>query len=129
MNTRTSQSGASLIEIIVTMFMIFVLLILYVSALNTATLTRKLRYENIAYHVANKQMESLRATALDSLPSSGSISDPQLSQIPSGSGNFTVDDYPGFGGMKEIVVTVTWDDGQPKQTVFRTLAGSGGINP
>jgi hypothetical protein len=105
------------------------LLAFYVSALNVVALTKKLRYENLAYHVANKQMESLRNIAVASLPSSGTISDSLLSQIPSGAGNFTVANYPGFGGTKEIVVTVTWNDGISKQVVVRSVAGSGGINP
>jgi phosphoglycolate phosphatase-like HAD superfamily hydrolase len=66
--------------------------------------TKKLRHENLAYHVANKKMEELRATAFDSLPASGSISDAMLLQIPSGSGSFTTADHAGFTGLKEITV-------------------------
>ncbi len=109
--------------------MLSVLLVFYISALNTVALTRKLRYENLAYHAANKQMEVLRDTAYASLPASGTISDPMLAQIPSGAGSFTVSNYPGYGGMKELVVTVTWNVGVAKSVVLRTLAGSGGINP
>jgi len=126
---KDHQSGVSLIEVIISMFMLSVLLVFYISALNTVALTRKLRYENLAYHAANKQMEVLRDTAYASLPASGTISDPMLAQIPSGAGSFTVSNYPGYGGMKELVVTVTWNVGVAKSVVLRTLAGSGGINP
>ena len=123
------QSGISLMEVIISMVMIAVLFILYTSAMNTVAHTRKLRYENLAYHVANKKMEELRNTAVASLPSSGSISDSMLTSIPSGEGSFTVADYAGFSGLKEIVVTVTWNDGVSKQFQIKTLAGDGGINP
>jgi hypothetical protein len=119
----------SLIEVIVSMFMITVLLVLYTSALNTVALTRKQTYADMAYHAANKQMESLRDMPNSALPPSGNISDPLLSQLPSGSGSYTVSNYPGFGGMKEIVVTINWNDGQSKFVVLRTLSGNGGLNP
>lgn len=124
-----SQIGVSLIEVIISMAMIVVLLVLYTSAINTVAQTRKLRYENLAYHVASKKMEELRATPFASLSASGSISDAMLSQMPSGTGNFTTANYAPYSGMKEIMVTVTWNDGVAKSVVLRTLAGSGGINP
>src|SRR5438874_2431639 len=100
------QSGMSLMEVIVTMFLLSVLLAFYIAALNTVTITKKLTYEDLAYHAANKQMEILRNTAFASLPTSGTITDSQLTRIPSGSGSFTISNYPGYSGEKEIVVTV-----------------------
>jgi prepilin-type N-terminal cleavage/methylation domain-containing protein len=129
MKKYSGQRGISLIEIIICMFMIGVLFALYTAAINTVAHTKKLRYDNLAYHVANKKMEELRATSYASLPASGTIVDAMLSQIPSGSGSFTTIDHAGFSGLKEITVTVSWDDGQAKQVQLKTLAGSGGINP
>ena len=123
------QEGSSLIEVIVSLFMEAVLLIVYASALQVTTITKKLRYETLAYHVANKQMETLRAIDFDSLPASGAIADSMLSLIPSGAGSFTVIDSGSFSGLKELAVTVTWNDGVAKQVDVYTLAGSGGINP
>jgi len=123
------QAGLSLIEVVISMFMLSVLLVFYASALNLVALSRRMRNENLAYHVANKQMETLRDTPLAALAASGSINDPMLTQLHSGTGNFTVADYPGFTGMKEMVVTVSWNDGANKSVVLKTLAGSGGINP
>ena len=124
-----NSNGFTLIEVIVSIFILAILLTFYASVLNTIVLTRKQRYENLAYHIANKKMEDLRSTVFASLPPSGTISDTQLSLIPSGSGSFTVSNYSGFTGMKEIIVTVTWNDGIAKSVVLKTLAGNGGINP
>lgn len=126
---KDHQSGMSLIEVIISMGMLAVLLILYAGALNIVAHTKKLKYENLAYHVASKQMEELRATPFASLPASGSISDAMLSQIPSGNGTFTTADYASYSGMKEITVTVTWNDGKSKQFQLKTLASAEGINP
>ena len=125
-----SQLGMSFIEVIVVLFIIIVLFDISLIEVNALSIMRKQRYENIAYHVANKQMESLRATTFASLPSSGTISDPLLSQVPLGSGNFTVSDYSGYSGIKELIVTIMWNDGSAsKSVVIKTLAGNGGINP
>ncbi len=124
------QAGMSLIEVVICLFILFVLLASYAAALNTVALTRLQRYENLAYHIANKQMETLRGTPLASLPASGSIVDSLLSQIPSGAGSYTVSNYVGYSNVKEIVVTVTWTTKNGnKQVVLKTLAGVGGINP
>lgn len=128
LKTKNFQKGFSLIEVVISMLMIAVILVLYASALNLATLSRKLRYENLAYHTANKQMETLRGMPYGGLPAAGVIADPMLAQIPSGTGDYTVELYPGHGSLKEIVVTVEWNDGIPKQIVLRTLSGIGGIN-
>ena len=123
------QAGMSLIEVIVGVFIVLVLFDLCIIEFSTLAISYRQRYENIAYHVANKQMENLRSTSLSSLPASGTISDDLLNQLPSGSGNYTVTDYAGYTGLKEFIVTVNWQDGGPKSIVIKTLAGSGGINP
>jgi Tfp pilus assembly protein PilV len=123
------QEGMSLIEVLVVLFFIGAMLTLYGAALNTMSLTKKLRYENYAYHIAGKKIEELRQIPVDSLPDSGIISDAMAQMLPQGSGNFTVSNYPTLTGLKEITVTVTWNDGASKQIQLRTLAGTGGINP
>lgn len=123
------QSGSSLVEVIISLFMIAVLLVLYASSLNSVAMTRKLRSENIAYHIATKQMETLRNTTYETLPETGTITDPLLAEIPSGAGSFTSAEFSGHAGLKEIVVTVSWNDPIAKQVVLKTLSGTGGINP
>jgi len=123
------QDGSSLIEVIVSLLMVAVLLVLYASALNTVRQARKLRNENIAYHIANKEMESLRNISYASLPANGVINDALLSQLPSGAGTYTTGAYPGYANVKEIVVTVTWNDGLARQILLKSLSGIGGLNP
>ena len=123
------QKGISLIEILISLGMVAVLLVLYVSALNVVAITKKMRYENLAYHVASSSMEELRAISVALLPESGMVSDPLLAQIPEGLGSFVVVDSVDFSGLKEITVLVTWNDGVEKQVELQTLAGAGGINP
>ncbi|MBX4201074.1 type II secretion system GspH family protein [Candidatus Parcubacteria bacterium] len=123
------QRGTSLVEIIIVIFLVSILFELCFMEAKALGISHKQRYEDIAYHVANKEMETLRSTAFDSLPGSGTISDPMLAQIPSGAGDFTVADYPGYTNLKKLTVTVNWNDGANKSVVLTTLAGGGGINP
>jgi prepilin-type N-terminal cleavage/methylation domain-containing protein len=124
-----SQDGLTLIEVLIAMFLIVVLFVLYLAAYNTVALVRKDSYEDTAYHIANKEMESLREVSFYSLAGSGSISDPELSNLPSGSASYSVTDFSAMTGVKEIAVTVNWNDGNSKQIVLKTLAGNGGLNP
>lgn len=124
------QSGVTLIEVIVSMFLVFVLFVLYLAAMNTVVIIKKTNYSDIAYHVANKQMEAVRSTPYASLTiGTTSISDPDLSRIPSGAGNYVISNYSSMTGVYEVVVTVSWNDGGAKSIVLQTLMGSGGINP
>jgi len=126
-----NSAGMTLIEVIVAMFLIFVLFIVYLAALNTVALVKKNTYADTAYHIANKQIEILRDTPYASLTNTAgtSISDTDLATIPSGAGSYMISNYASMSGVKEIVVTVSWNDGNAKSVELRTLAGSGGINP
>jgi len=126
MKKTTNQKGFSIIEILITLFIIGVMMVLYYAALNSAALSKKLKNENLAYHSANKKMEELRGTPYDSLPPSGNFTDTSFS---TGSGTFEVNSVAGFTGLKEIVVTVSWNDGIAKSVVIKSYSGSGGLNP
>ncbi len=124
----TAEKGFSMVEVIIGLALISILFAVVILQVGTLDISRKQRYENIAYHVANKQMEDLRAISYSSLPASGTITDSLLTQIPSGEGSYTVTDYSGYSGMKQMVVTVTWNDGAVKSVVLRTLVTGQVIN-
>jgi len=122
------EAGFSLVEIIVSISVILVIFSLLILEIDALSISKKQRYEYIASQIANNQIETLRATSYDSLPSSGTISDSQLSQLPSGAGSFTVSDYPDYTNLKQLSVTVTWNDGASKSFVITSLVGGQGIN-
>jgi prepilin-type N-terminal cleavage/methylation domain-containing protein len=126
---RNLQSGMTFIEVLVSIFMIGALIVLYASLFNLTHYTKRMKNENIAYHVASKKMEELRAVPYASLPASAAFADAQLAQLPSSSADFTVGNYSTYTGVKELVVTVNWNDGRARTIQLRSLAGSGGINP
>ncbi|MBX4187757.1 MAG: type II secretion system GspH family protein [Candidatus Doudnabacteria bacterium] len=123
------QLGMTLIELVVSMAMIGSLVVLYSSLFNVIIVTKNMKRENLAYHIANQKMEELRATPYLSLPPSATFTNTNLSQLPQSSANFTVTNYSTYSGMKEFVVTVNWNDGTAKNVTIKSLAGTGGINP
>lgn len=125
---QKTDKGFILVEIIISIFLILILFELLIMEAGVLLVSKSQRYENIAYHIANKQMESLRATEFSTLLSSGVISDSLLAQIPSGSGSFSVSDHLTYNGLKELEVRVTWNDGGDKSVVLKTIAGRGGLN-
>lgn len=124
------QKGFTLIEIIVTISVVLVAFGLCALEFTALQISRKQRYEDIAYQIATREMEDLRGTPFASLPANGttSFADSSLSQIPSGADSLVIADYPGYTGVKQITVTVSWLDGTTKSVVLQTLAQANGLN-
>ena len=119
----------SLIELLISIAMIGGLIVLYSSLFNVSVMTKRMRNENLAYHIASKKMEELRSTPFASLPTSGPFTDPQMNQLPAASASYIQDPYSTYSGMLEVVVTVSWNDGRARNVTLRTVMGTGGINP
>lgn len=119
----------TIIEVLVSLFIIGGLIVLYAASFNMIALTKTLKNENLAYHIASKKIEDLRNTTYASLPPSGTFTETDLNQLPSSSANFTISNYSTYNGMKEIVVNVNWNDGKARSVTVRTVVGTGGINP
>jgi prepilin-type N-terminal cleavage/methylation domain-containing protein len=103
-----SKSGFSLLEVIVTLFIIGLALILYQAALGKAKLIQYAKNQEIALRVANNKMEELRAGGYAALPSSGSFSDPQLNSLPNSSASITITDYN--ADTKQVIITIEWQE-------------------
>jgi prepilin-type N-terminal cleavage/methylation domain-containing protein len=102
------QSGFSLMEVIITIFIIGALAAIFAAALNLARLTRDSKFQDIALRVASQQLESERALGYAST-TSGSFSDPLLALLPAGTATTTISAYN--AKTKQVTVTVTWDGG------------------
>jgi hypothetical protein len=125
---KEAEAGMTIIELAISLALIGGLVVLYSSMFNIVGYTRKMGNENVAYHIASKKIEELRATPYASLPASSTFTDTQLSLLPSASADFTITNYSTYNGMKEMVVTVNWNDGRARNIVVRSLIGTGGIN-
>lgn len=100
--------GFSLIEVVVSLFVIGVVILLSASIIRAVPLSRHAKYENQAASIAQNELESLRSGGYSALPASGSFTDSLLSTLPSGSGTVDVSDYN--AKTKQVSVTVSWQE-------------------
>jgi Tfp pilus assembly protein PilV len=123
-----TQSGFSIIEIVVTLFIIGLTLILLQMSANSVVLNKQARYKEIATRIADQKMQSIRTTAFASIPSSGSFNDPLMSSIPGGSGSITVTNTSAT--LKNVTVTVNWLNSRSNATTsvsLQTYITEGGL--
>lgn len=123
-----NKQGFTLIELVVALGLIAVTLFGYFAVLKTVTLTRFAKHQALAYQVAIKKVEELKAVPFGSLPVSGSFTDSALAALPQVQANLTVADYGGSAGIKEITVTISWQESAGAKNVqVKTILTSGGI--
>lgn len=103
---QKNQSGFSIVEVVLTLFIIGVTLLLFQMVSNTVVLNKYNRYKEIALRIAENEVQVLRTTNYANLPSSGSFSDSLLSTIPQGTGTITISQID--TGFSQATVTVTW---------------------
>jgi len=103
---KNKQSGLSIIEIPIALFIVGVTLLIYAASSNSAVLNKEARYQELANRIASSEMEDLRNGGYTNVPASGSFSNSLLSQLPSNSTVLTVSDYN--ADTKQVVVKVSW---------------------
>ena len=124
------MKGFSLLEIIIAMALLLVTVLVFGIAVNALPLTKGARNQNIAYHIAEKKLEELRNTPFAILPAGGSFADPDLANLPGGMASLTLQDHQGSSEIKEVNITVTWDDySGPRSVILDTLISQIGLNP
>ncbi len=125
---KITQSGLSIVEVIITLFIIGVMLILFQATSNTVILNRYGRYKEIALRIADQKIQNMRLTAFTALPLSGTFSDPLLASIPQGAGTIMVTDEN--ARLKRVVVVVKWKSPKgtgTQQVELDTFIAQGGL--
>jgi prepilin-type N-terminal cleavage/methylation domain-containing protein len=123
-----NQNGFSIIEALVAIFIVGIVLIIYAASSNLLLLNNNARHLELAQRIAISEMEDLRATSFNSLPSSGSFSSSLMSSLPGGSGRIVLTSL--HSSTKQITVTVNWNESSGKSTrsaSFTTLKTKSGI--
>jgi prepilin-type N-terminal cleavage/methylation domain-containing protein len=101
-----SKLGFSVLEVLVTIFIIGLILVLYQQALGKVRLIGYADDQETALRVANNKIEELRAGGYSALPASGSFSDSQMNTLPNSSAAMAVTNYN--VDTKQVVVTIQW---------------------
>ena len=107
-NKHLAIRGFSLVEVLISVFILGIAAVIYVTSTNTITLTRQTRFQDIAVRVASQKLATLRAAGYANLGAGGSFSDQLLSSLPAGSASTTISVYN--ANMKQVTVGVSWKE-------------------
>ena len=104
------RRGFTLIEIVLSTFLILIFVSIVLSASGTYLTTRRSNLVYIASKIASRQFESLRSYSFLELPTNGSINDLDLSKLPSGVATRQVSNYQASSKIKQVIIDITWTE-------------------
>jgi prepilin-type N-terminal cleavage/methylation domain-containing protein len=120
--------GFSLVEVIVTVFILGVALVVSHALYLGAPLAHSANNQDVALNIAQNELEGVRALGYASLPVSDAFADDLLASLPAGSGSVTVSAFN--AGTKRVVVTVSWTErGKAQSLSLSTLITKAGGLP
>lgn len=125
-----SSRGFTLIEVILSMLLLFVVFMAFTAMNQTIRFTNRGRFDDIGRSIAIEHLEIYRATDFNSLPDeSVTIEDPGLALLPQGSATATFSEYGGEdSGLVEAAITVNWvDKGVSRDVTLTTFLTNGGV--
>lgn len=123
---RNFDPGVSTIELIFSIFLIFITLLVYAASLDAVPLVKRANFQNVAYHLAVRHMEDLRSQDFSSLPASGPIADPDLNLLPGGAGTLAMSDLD--ADLKQATITISWLEASgPSSVVLATYIYENGL--
>lgn len=104
-----SARGFSLIEVIISIFIVSVALILFQAIARSSVLVRTSKDQGIALAIARNELEALRAKGYAALPGSGSFSSSLLSALP-GAATATLTVSAVNAKTKQVSASVVWSE-------------------
>jgi len=122
------RNGYSLMEVVVSFSIIAVFFVLFQAAAGTSIINRNVKHQELALRIAQTKIDNLQFLSYDSLPASGSFSDPSLASLPQGEAAVTVVDFN--EKIKQVTVTVRWQEpgvSAARSVSLSTLIGEGGL--
>ncbi|MCX6786414.1 MAG: hypothetical protein NTU85_01165 [Candidatus Kaiserbacteria bacterium] len=100
--------GFSLIEILVSIFIMSMMLLLFQAMLRSAAVVVSTRNQDAALTIARNEIEKLRTGGYAAVPASGSFPDPLLSTLPLGTATLTTSTYN--AKTKQVTAKVSWQE-------------------
>lgn len=114
-----SVRGFSLIEVIISIFIMGVMLLLMQAVILSGVLVRTSKNQGVALAIARNELESLRTGGYATLPANGSFSDILLSTLPrAATTTLTTSAYN--AKTKQVSVSVVWLE--PGSTASSTVS-------
>ena len=129
-----NNRGVSLIEVLLTMAIISIIVFLIASLPNSLLLITKSKHLSLAREIAVTKLDDLKEMPYSNLANGeNSISDNRLKLLPSGSGQYSIEDCEvaicsDNEQAKTIKVKIDWrESNKPQSFTMKTLISEGGI--
>lgn len=114
--------GFSLIEVTIAIAIIGTMIVSTSALLQRLPVSgREVRDQDVALKIARNEIESLRAGGYDSLPASGSFTNPLLSSLMAGAASVTIAVYDTKTKRADITVSWTGTGGTTRTVSLTTL--------
>ncbi len=121
--------GFGLVEVLIALVLITFTAFIFLKGTDTLGRIGKSNNQTVAFHIASRKIESLRGGTFDSIPSSGSFTDSQLSKLSGGAANLTVTNYQANTNTKQIESKVSWyEQSIQKQVKLTTVISKSGLH-
>ena len=123
-----TNSGSTLLEVLISLGVIAAVFVIFQATLNTVFLNRGSKHRNLALRIAQTEINNLRALSFSELPASGSFSNSLLSSLPQSQASLTVTNIN--SDTKQMQVLVSWREPTAKNTStvdLTTFITRGGI--
>lgn len=134
---KPAKYGFTLIEIVISLFILLIIISSIISIAGTYSIVRRSSLETIAGKIASSQIETLRQTDLSVLSCQSptgcplTISElPDLSQLPTGaSGKQFIDLHAADPNIHDVTVQINWQvNGANRSVSFSTIIYNNGLN-
>ena len=123
-----ARGGFTLLEIVLSLFLVLAIIVMLLSASGTFVSSRNSNLRSIAAKIESREIETLRKMNFDSLPASGSFTDSDLSKLPQGSAAQTLSPYQTSPDIKLVTIRVNWiENGATKSITEDTLIYRNGL--
>lgn len=122
--------GFSLIEIVLSMFVILAIVSILFTVSATYTASRKSSLQGIAAEISARRMETHRNTAYNSIAigSNLTFTDASTSKLPNSTASETITLYESSIDVKQVAILITWtENGNPRTFNMDTLIYRNGI--
>ncbi len=121
-NRRQRRLGFTLIEILLSLFLIMALAAMLFSSSATLVQSRSTNLQSQATKIASKDIECLRNTTFNSLPGTCTFAQADLNKLPQANATRTISNYQSSTKIKQVSEVITWqENNNPRQIKMDTL--------
>lgn len=126
---RQNAGGFSLVEIVLSMFVILAIVSILFTVAGTYNISRKSSLQGIAAEIADREIETLRNTSYSAIDlGTSSFADSNLSKLSGGTASQTVTAYQSSADIKQVSIHISWNEnGVGKSFSIDTLIYKNGI--